>query len=127
MLVYKNIDYLEFKKEKTLEELQQLNKTTKPNIEIFKRDVYFANGETLTTKKKEKTNRVIKIKKFQLKVLKWLRLVEPEKIYSVLETEKQKLCHKCETSLKDGDLSCDNDLMQFVFCDMMNKSLKVVN
>jgi hypothetical protein len=125
MLVLKNKDNIRAKKEKTLDELKILQHNSGDVLGIF-------SGETrqgVVNYKTPQLRKLIKLKKLQLKICEWLKKERPEKIHHVLMKERQKLCSKCEGSLirGDSDLLCDNDLTQFVFCDMMRQAITVNN
>jgi len=129
MLVFKNEENIKSKKDKVLEEINLLLHNPNDILGLCGQNRYFLNGLTIPEVKNPGIKKMLKIKKLQLKILKYLDQEKPEKIYQVLETESKKLCSKCEGSIinNDPELKCDKDLLQMIFCDMLRQSIKVIN
>ena len=90
------------------------------NIEMGKNLFFIMGGHDGIPKPELK-----RLKKWQLKIIEFLEMATPEKIHTTLEIEKGKLCPKCEGGLLIHEIRCEKDFKQFVFCDMMNQSIKV--
>jgi len=129
MLVFKNEENIQSKKDKVLEEIDLLSHNPNDVLGICGQNRYFQNGLTIPEVKNLGIKRMLKIKKLQLKILKYLEKADAVKIQHVLEKERQKLCPKCEGSIinNEPELRCDKDLLQMVFCDMMRQAIVVKN
>lgn len=111
MIIEKNFENISAKKEKTMSEI---------NIISQSRDVLMHLINSTVTQK-----RALKLKHYQLRVLHFIESNHAIDIHKMLQSEKKKLCSKCQESLKDGDLSCRPDLKQFILCDMLRQSIIV--
>jgi len=111
LLLSKDKEYLYSKKDKIREELQFLENMPTGATGIVGLGSY---GKDST----------IKIKKFQLKILDWLNEASISSIKKTYETEKKKLCIPCQGGLYHGELKCGYCTKQFIFCDMMRRTIR---
>ena len=123
-MIVKNYDKIEFRKQKILDELKLIDNNPADILGICSRRMMFDNKQIPLVKEKP-FSELKRLKKWQLKIIEFLEMATPEKIHTTLEIEKGKLCPKCEGGLLIHEIRCEKDFKQFVFCDMMNQSIKV--
>ena len=125
-MIVKNYDKIEFRKQKIIDELKLINNKPDDILGICSRKAKLDN-KTIPLVKEKPFSELKRLKKWQFKIIQFLEKATPEKIHTTLEIEKGKLCPKCEGGLHTQEIRCDEDFKQFVFCDMMNQSIKVTN
>jgi hypothetical protein len=111
LLISKDKEYLYSKKEKINDELKFLENQPRGATGIVGLGSYG-------------TDATIKIKKFQLKILDWLNEASVYSIKKTYENEKKKLCIPCQGGLYHGELKCGHCTKQFIFCDMMRRTVR---
>lgn len=111
LLLLKNNEYLYEKEDKVKTEIQYLENLGKGSTGIVGLGSY-------------DSDKTINIKKYQMKILDWLKETNPFKINQVYNKEKKLLCIPCQGGLYHGELKCGNCTKRFIFCDMMRRSLR---
>ena len=111
LLLFKNKEYLYEKEDKVKTEIKYLENLGKGSTGIVGLGAYGSN-ETMN------------IKKYQMKILDWLKEANTFKIKQVYNKEKKLLCIPCQGGLPHGELKCGYCTKRFIFCDMMRRSLR---
>lgn len=110
LLLLKNKEYLYEKEDKVKTEIKYLENLGKGSTGIVGLGAY-GSIETMN------------IKKYQMKILDWLKSTGSLKIRSIYNREKKMLCFPCQGGLYHGELKCGKCTKRFIFCDMMRRSL----
>ena len=111
LLLFKNKEYLYEKEDKVKTEIKYLENLGKGSTGIVGLGAYGSN-ETMN------------IKKYQMKILDWLKESKAFKINQIYNREKKLLCIPCQGGLYHGELKCGHCTKRFIFCDMMRRSLR---
>lgn len=69
-------------------------------------------------------DKTINIKKYQMKILEWLKESNAIRINQIYNRERKLLCSLCQSGLPHGELKCGICTKRFIFCDMMRRSLR---
>lgn len=111
LLSIKNKEYLYEKKDKINTEIQYLNNLGKGSTGIVGLGSYGSDA-------------TLNIKKYQLKIIEWLNEASIFKIKQVYNNQKKQLCIPCQGGLPHGELKCGNCTKNFIFCDMMRRTIR---
>lgn len=113
----KNYDNLESKREKVEHELLYLKK---PDCKVGK-----IVGISRLESSNYDTSSARELKEYQLSILDWMDDANSEQILHTLQSERKKLCVKCNESLESGDIKCNTDFKQFIYCNMMFQAISM--
>lgn len=111
LLLLKDKEYIYEKEDKVKTEIKYLENLGKGSTGIVGLGVY-GSDETM------------KIKKYQMKILDWLKTANMFQIKQVYNREKKLMCISCQGGLPHGELKCGHCTKRFIFCDMMRRSLR---
>lgn len=111
LLILKDKEYLYEKEDKVKTEIKYLENIGKGSTGIVGLGAYGSME-------------IMNIKKYQMKILEWLKVTNPYKINKIYNEQKKGLCISCQGGLYHGELKCGNCTKRFIFCDMMRRSLR---